>query len=298
MGAEIPVAVIIVRWKNGPELRECLESLLNSRGERPAEMILVDSGSGDGGAEILARDFPSIRVLQLDRNLGFAAAANRGVSLSESPFVVLLNPDTIVPAGNLGRMLRGLEEVEAAGVVPRLVSPEGKAQTSWQLRRLPRVRDLCMGRSGRPFSALPEAGSTEIPQPAAAAWLLRREVWDRLGGFDERFFPAWWEDVDFCLRLRRFCDQGGSERGFVLLPEVELVHHGGASLSSLDQWDFLRIFHVNLLRYASLHHPQRLRLISFCLRMKMMLRYPRHRGLRAEILEGAGMFAQGPRREQ
>lgn len=290
MEFELPVAVIIVRWKNGAELRGCLESLLNSRGERPAEIILVDSGSGDGGAEILARDFSSIRVLQLERNLGFAAAANRGVSMSESPFLILLNPDTIVPEGNLGRMLRRLKEVEAAGVIPRLVSPEGRAQASWQLRRLPRVRDLCLGRSGTPFEFRRGPGPVEIPQPAAAAWMLHREVWEHLGGLDEGFSPAWWEDVDFCLRLRHYRDQGGVERGFVLLPDIEITHLGGASLSSLAKRDFLRIFHANLLRYAALHERESLGLISFCLRLKLMLRYPWSRGLWSEILNEASAF--------
>lgn len=293
MPAEIPVAVVVVRWKNGREIRECLESLVNSPEGQPAEIVMVDSGSNDGGAELLARDFPSVRVLELGKNLGFAAAANRGVSMSSSPYVALLNPDTRAPAGSLGRMVEALSGSDAAGVVPRLISPDGSPQTRWQLRELPRVFELCLGRSGKAMRIRQGRATVEIPQPAAAAWLLRRDIWNRLNGFDERFVPAWWEDVDFCRRLKGFCDESGPEKGFVVLPEVEIIHQGGASLSSLKTRDFLRIFHANLLRYAEIHAPEKLGLISLCLRLKITLRYGGHRGLWPEILEAAGM---GPSR--
>lgn len=270
MPSNLPLSVVVVRWKNGPELRNCLESLLRAEGSAPMEIILVDSGSGDGGVEELRRDYPSVRMIELEENLGFGAAANRGVGLGSQPFIALLNPDTRMPVGSLRALVEGLGNSRAAGVVPLMSSPEGKSQARWQLRRLPRLWDLCCGRSGSPVSrnSLP-AGRREIPQPAAAAWLLRREIWDLLEGFDERFRPAWWEDVDFCFRLRQLVETGEIETGFLLLENISVLHEGGSSLESMDRVEFLEIYCRNLLRFSKKHLPNRFGLIRSCLRFKL-----------------------------
>ncbi len=87
------------------------------------------------------------------------------------------------------------------GPCPSSKDTDGVSQHRWQLRRLPTTLRLATGRSGAPAFAATPAAEQPVAQPAAAAWLVRRSVWQALGGFDEAFAPAWWEDVDFCARL-------------------------------------------------------------------------------------------------
>jgi len=292
MSADTRISVVIVRWKNGPELGRCLDSLLSGGADSGTEIIVVDSGSGDGGAKVIRREYPGVRVLELEENLGFAVSANRGAAMSSRPFLTLLNPDTVVPEGALVEMAGKLESGRAAGVVPLLETPGGDSQARWQLRRLPTLWDLCRGRSGAPVfrSSLPVAGM-DIPQPAAAAWMLRRNIWEGLGGFDERFRPAWFEDVDFCFRLRAGIDAGEMERGFQLLTDVRVLHEGASSLHRLRKAEFVGIYLRNLLLFARIHFPGRAAFIAACIRWKirlLALRNPELRPLVREIDGSAG----------
>lgn len=269
------VDAVVVRWRGGDEVRTCLGSLLEHGGDRLAGVTLVDSGSGDGGAAQLADEFAAIRVIALEENLGFAHAANRGADGSDSPLLLLLNPDTELPAGTLETLSAEADaHPEAAGVVPLLVGADHLPQLCWQLRRLPTLCRLATGRPGSPAFARPPASVSEVPQPAAAAWLVRRPVWDALGGLDEAYTPAWWEDVDFCTRLATAIDCGRipASTGFLLCPGTTILHSGGSSLASLGREAFAAAYHRNLLLYAAKHHQRRYRTILNGLRLTLTLR--------------------------
>jgi len=257
----VTVAAVVVRWRGGDEVDRCLTSLLAQNGDALSRITLVDSGSGDGGAERLKGTFPDIEILALDRNRSFAHAANAGAAASNDDFVLLLNPDTEAGPTVVDTLVKALQRrPDAAGVVPLLVNPDGTSQHRWQLRRLPTVARLATGRSGSP--AFDRAPVEEVPvaQPAAAAWLVRREIWQALGGFNETFAPAWWEDVDFCARLgQRLTEPSFSAtEGFTVVPAATVRHSGGSSLSELDPDFFLETFYSNLLHYTALHHTERL----------------------------------------
>jgi GT2 family glycosyltransferase len=261
------IAVVVVRWRGGDEVDRCLASVLSNGGERLADVILVDSGSGDGGAERLAVAFPDVRVIALTENRSFAWAAGQGVAATSADYLLLLNPDTTVLPGSIDVLAGFLDQhPEAAGAVPLLENPDGSSQHRWQLRRLPSLLRLAAGLPGAP--AFPGGVGPEpqkVEQPAAAAWLLRRSVWDDLGGFDPGFAPAWWEDVDLCQRLYR----SGSRLWVV--PAARVVHLGGSSLSHLEDSRFLIAYHSNLLRFARRHHRRWLWLIRACVRLSLLL---------------------------
>lgn len=259
MGARF--SAVIVRWRNGDELLSCIDSLRQHGGQVLDDVTIVDSGSGDGGAEALRLRYPDVRVEQLDENLGFAYAANHGAGLSTADVILLLNPDTRINPESLDVLANFLDREPAApGAVPLLLNPDGTPQYQWQLRRLPTVWNLAVGRSGGPAFSSPPSQPVRIAQPAAAAWCIRRHVWEELDGFDTRYAPAWWEDVDFCTRLAAL-DSGG----FWLVPGSTIVHQGGSSLDRLSQAEFITMFTTNLLRYAQRHHPHRMRWLQPCL---------------------------------
>jgi GT2 family glycosyltransferase len=270
----VNAAAVVVRWRGGDEVDRCLRSLLEHGAAQLRRIVLVDSGSGDGGAEQIARDFEEVEVLALAENRSFGWAAGRGVERCDEDLLLILNPDAALSQGSLGSLCDALaDRPEAAGVVPLLVDSGGRPQHRWQLRQLPGGLRLAAGLPGAPqFPAAPPERIEAVEQPAAAAWLIRREVWVALEGLDPAFAPAWWEDVDFCARLKRSLSTTGfpARQGFSVVPEARIHHLGGSSLSQLSQREFLAVFYGNLLRYAERHHRPRLGLIRLGLRLSLI----------------------------
>ncbi len=269
------VGAVVVRYRGGEEVARCLESLLHRGGDLLGRVVLVDSGSGDGGAGELARRFGGIHVVALAENRSFAHAANRGAREAGGDLLLLVNPDAELGEGALEVLAAALESDPAlTGVVPLLVGADGRSQHRWQLRRLPTPRDLRRGRPGRPAFAAPPVAPAPVEQPAAALWLLRREAWEALGGLDEGFAPAWWEDVDLCAR--RAARWAAGDRavgcGFRVVPAATARHLGGVSASTLGPEAFLRAYFANMARYVRRHHPDRAAAILRSLRGSLLLR--------------------------
>lgn len=267
------IGAVVVRWKGGDEVDRCIRSLSSPITGISTEIVLVDAGSGDHGAQRLAETFPDIRVEPLTENPGFAGAANHGVRVTDADYILLLNPDAEVQGQALSLLAHHLEtRPDLAAAVPLLENPDGSSQHIWQLKNLPTSRDLCLGRSGRPASVRCPVNAMSIAQPAAAAWMIRREVWNALNGFDQAFFPAWWEDVDFCARLHSRLEDPSFpwNKPFQVVPDARVRHIGGSSVSSLGNTAFIEVFYRNLLMFAERHHPDELQKIRYWLRRTLM----------------------------
>jgi GT2 family glycosyltransferase len=281
---------VIVRWRGGDEVRRCVNSLRSHGDPHLAHIVLVDSGSGDGGAERLRSEFSDVEVMALAENRGFAFAAGCGAAEGSEPLLLLLNPDIEVEARAIDRLVETFySRSRCAGVVPLLVGSDGELQYRWQLRKLPTALDLALGKPGAPAFRSPPQTSASCQQPAAAAWLVRRSVWQALGGLDPTFEPAWWEDVDFCTRLRdRLGDPDfPANEGFVVEPGARMQHGGGSSVAALGRAAFLSAYYTNLLRYTTRHHPGRLGLVRQSLRLvlsvRMLIRPGQRNALQAAI---------------
>jgi GT2 family glycosyltransferase len=259
------VDVVVVRWRGGAEVERCIRSLTTRGGGGIGRIVLVDSGSGDGGGQRLATTFPEIDVVLLEENRSFAWAVSQGVQRCSEALLWLLNPDTEIQPDSLAQLTRFLSEhPEVCGAVPLLVHPDGSEQHRWQLRRLPTASRLALGMRGRPqFGADPPTTAQPVEQPAASSWLIRRSLWDELKGLDPVFEPAWWEDVDFCKRLADRVGRSSAppSSGFWLVPSSRVVHSGGSSLIHLGDASFLAAYFRNLMRYAERHHRRQLRWI-------------------------------------
>lgn len=284
------IRAVVVRWRGGDEVRRCLLSLMELGGERLNRVVLVDSGSGDGGAEGLAAKFPDVEVIALTENHGFAHAADRGAREGNEDLLLVLNPDAELTEGALDNLAAFLDQHQrAAGVVPLLEDRDGASQYRWQLRRLPTPTRLALGLPGSSAFVVPPEQPAPVPQPAAAAWMVRRTVWEALGGLDPTFTPAWWEDVDFCARLAgRLAEPDfPCTEGFWVQPGARVRHIGGSSVSSLSDAAFLTAYYRNLLHYATRHHDQRAGIIRSGLRLslrgRMILRPSRRAGYRAAV---------------
>ncbi len=238
------LSLVVVHWHAEEDLARLLEAL---PADPRFEVVVVDNG----GAASLP-ELGRVTLVRPGSNLGFAGGANAGAAVAAAPLLLLLNPDAFPAPGALPALLAGFVALpDASGLVPRLVGADGGAQTAWQLRRLPTPGQLLLHTlfldATRGGVAEPAPGAV-IEQPAAAALALRRTAWERLGGLDPTFHPAWFEDVDLG---RRSAAAGGT---LCYWPDAVFHHRLGASVAPLGYGPFLWCYHRNLCRYLAKHH--------------------------------------------
>ncbi|OFV94948.1 MAG: hypothetical protein A3H28_12955 [Acidobacteria bacterium RIFCSPLOWO2_02_FULL_61_28] len=289
------ISVIVVTYNSRAHIVRCLDSLQGSG----AEIVVADNASSDGTADLIRERYPRVKLVPSASNLGFAAAANMGVHHSTGSALLFLNPDTVC-LDSLGPLEKALESSERiAAVAPRLVDPDGRTQVGFTVRRLPTAASLVfeillLNRlfPGNPVNRryrcldLDVERPSEVEQPAGACLLVRRSRFEACGGFDESFFPLWFEDVDLCKRLR---EQGGT---LVFWPQVRVRHHGAHSLESLTFSEKQIYWYRNLLYYVHKHFPRRTRVaIRGALLVGMGLR------MMGELFGGAAS-ARTPRRRE
>jgi GT2 family glycosyltransferase len=210
------VAAVIVTYRSRPVIAQCLEALLPSG----VPTLVVDNASDDGTAQFVAERFPAVDVLALPTNVGFGAAANRGVEALDSEFVLLLNPDAWPRPGALEQLRSCATEHERAAVLaPSLEDEAARPQVS----RVGYPTSFWTGKAA--VSSFAPARRRRAPRHAfavGAALLIRSEAFRAVGGFDSSFF-LYYEEVDLCLRL----EAAGWE--IVSCPNATFVHVGGAS---------------------------------------------------------------------
>ncbi|MEO5819258.1 MAG: glycosyltransferase family 2 protein [Vicinamibacteraceae bacterium] len=252
------VSVLVVSWQSAAWLERCLTAI--EPGE--AEIIVADNASSDGSAARARAVAPHATVIALDRNLGFAGGVNAARAAARTPRLLLLNPDAAPTPGAIARLADALDQAPDIGAVSgRLVGADGSPQLGFNVRRLPTLASLAADllfidhlwpanpASSRYYARdLDPDAPADVEQPAAACLMIRADVFDRLGGFDEAFWPAWWEDVDFCRRLR------GAGYRIRYLPDAVFRHEGGSSLAALGARTFERVFAANRRRYVRKHH--------------------------------------------
>jgi len=235
----LDISLVIVSYNGREHLRRCLASLLAHPPVAEREVIVVDNDSADGSADMVARDFPGVRLLRMRRNLGFAAGANRGIREATGEALVLLNPDSEIEADPFASMLAYLREhVEAGIVAPRLLNPDGSLQLS--CRRFPTfsvalfnryslfTRLFPHNRYSRQYllSDWQHDSISEVDWVSGACLMVRRSILERIGLLDEGYF-MYIEDVDLCQRVHR----AGAK--VVYYPAVSVIHHIGKSSRTL-----------------------------------------------------------------
>lgn len=218
-------AVVIPNWNGAPWLGRCLDAV--SAQTRPPDMVVVvDNGSTDGSLELLSeRD--SVTTVALDRNTGFAAAANRGVEAAACDAVALVNTDVQLEPGWLEQVARALEADPQAGAVATKMLDRARPGLIDDAGDVLRRDGVCEQR-GRGFAQdrLFDAPG-EVFAACAGAAGYRAEALAAVGGFDERFF-SYLEDVDLGLRLRL--------AGWrCLYVPARSLHVGGASAARLSR---------------------------------------------------------------
>ena len=225
--------IVIVNWNAGAQLRECVDSLLAYGEAVVSQIIVVDNGSSDGSTDAI-EETPGLNIIRTGANLGFAAACNIGAAECHSPYLLFLNPDTRVEPESLSVPLTFMERpVNSRVGVCGIQLRDESGGVSRSCARFPTLGRLVAGAlgldklpgfrsSGMRMSDWAHEDTRAVDQVMGAFFLIRRELFESVGGFDERFF-VYFEEVDLSFR----CRQAGWESMF--LSEAHAFHVGGGT---------------------------------------------------------------------
>jgi GT2 family glycosyltransferase len=231
------LSLVILNYNTRDLLRGCLRSIEQAEtGGRSIEVLVVDNASSDDSADMVAAEFPWVALIRSPRNGGFAYGNNLALARCQGDAILVLNPDALLPRDGITRLLEQLDAHPEAGIIgPKLLRPDGSMHLAcrrsfptpptafYRVSGLSRLfpRSPVFGRYNLTF--VDENQAMEVDSVCGACMLLRREVVDRIGLLDERFF-MYGEDLDWCMRAH--------EAGWTVRYEPSIIvqhQHGAAS---------------------------------------------------------------------
>lgn len=243
----IKTAVVILNWNGAGMLRTFLPSVVSSVAGEQAEVYVADNASSDDSCELIAREFPSVRLIRLEKNWGFADGYNKALEQIDATYAVLLNSDIEVTPRWLSPLVKCLDShPEIAACQPKILSYRNRDTFEYAgasggfIDRYGypfcrgRIFDVCETDEGQYDTVISVFWAT------GAALCIRMEDYRRVGGLDGRFF-AHMEEIDLCWRLR------SRGRKIVCLPQSVVYHVGGATLKKENPRKTYLNFRNNLL---------------------------------------------------
>jgi GT2 family glycosyltransferase len=253
--------VVIVAYRSRELLRRCLDSLREHPPQVRMKVVVVDNASRDGTEEMVRSEYPEVELIAPQANLGFAAATNLGARRGTAPLLLALNPDTVVTAGALDTVIAAMDAVPQAAVVgPRLVREDGSLDHAAK-RHFPTPLSALghftrigrrPGASGRLAGyRAPEVEAGPVDAVNGAFMMLRRDPFERLGGFDEGYW-MYMEDLDLSYRL--------AQQGWLSWyePAATVMHVKGGTVGGQRSARLVWHFHRGMHRFYRRHYaPQR-----------------------------------------
>jgi GT2 family glycosyltransferase len=264
------LAIIIVSYNTRKYLEDCLESITACPPSTPHEIIVVDNASPDDSVATVRSRWPGVTMIAQSTNVGFAAANNTGIRASKSELILLLNTDTIVPAGAIDALVVRLfarPDVAVAG--PRLVDGKGRPELSFgrMISPLNELRQKVMlALYGRGIGWVSRWIERETRREQLVDWvsgaclLVRRADAEAAGLLDERYF-LYTEDVDFCAAIR------ANGRHVLFTPATHVVHLGGRSRATVPAAG-TRAYRRSQVAFYEKHHPVWAPVLRTYLRLK------------------------------
>jgi GT2 family glycosyltransferase/lipopolysaccharide/colanic/teichoic acid biosynthesis glycosyltransferase len=260
----VDVSIIIVSFNSLPVLRSCLDSLQNQTYTGGVEVIVVDNASHDGTPEMVATDYPGVKLLAERENWGFSRGVNLGIREAKGKYFLIINPDTVFKENSLTEMVDFMESHEDAGIVgPKLVFHDGNLQYScrrfytWKVLAL---RRTFLGKIFRNSKAVADhlmleydhETTQEVNWLLGACMMARRSAVEAVGLMDERFF-LYFEDVDWCYRMkqegwkvyyypRSVVVHGYARESAQSVLNRSFVVHLASLIRYYDKWNFLLYF--------------------------------------------------------
>lgn len=260
------LTIIIVSFNSEDFIERCVSSVLKFL-PKNCDVIVLDNGSTDKTVEKLNKFLPRIDLIKSEENLGFARGNNMAIKSSNSEFLFFLNPDTEIKLPIFEEMISVYRKTPNIGILaPKLVMANGEVQPS--VKNLPTVfgafQEYVLGIKGAYSELVPKTTDLiEIGMAYGAALLISRSIFEKVGGFDEKYF-LYYEDVDLCRKVRI------SGRKIFYYPKLEITHLVGATKSIENKFllntKSARIYHGNFKYFL-------LQLIFFLGRLRRKLGY-------------------------
>lgn len=234
----IDLSICIVNWNVEVLLRQCLRSVFEHTRNVSFEVIVVDNNSKDNSVQMVKKEFPQVKLIENNYNAGFTKANDQAIKISQGRHIMLLNPDTEVIDNALGVMLHFMDRTQDCGALGcGLQNTDGSLQRS--CRTFPTLEVMIYDvflldalfpaskRYGKYFMTWWDFNDTrEVDQPMGSALMIKKEVLDKVGLFDENIF-IWFDEVDLCYRIKK----AGWKIYFT--PQAQIKHHLS---QSFKQW--------------------------------------------------------------
>jgi GT2 family glycosyltransferase/lipopolysaccharide/colanic/teichoic acid biosynthesis glycosyltransferase len=256
------VSVIIVNYNVKHFLEQCLMAIEQARHNLNIEIIVVDNASVDGSQAMVKKKFPDVKLIENSKNFGFAKANNIGLRLARGRYILILNPDTLIQEDTIIVLKKFLDEHPAVSAVGcKLINPDGSFQitsrrsipTPWvaftKIVGLSRIfpKSKIFGRYN--LSYIPPDVESEVDVLSGSLMMVRREVFEKVGYFDEDYF-MYGEDIDLCYRIKK---AGGK---IYYTPKTKAIHYKGESTKK-SEFSHIANFYSSMLIFINKHFKDR-----------------------------------------
>ncbi|MFA6307619.1 MAG: glycosyltransferase family 2 protein [Patescibacteria group bacterium] len=254
------LSVIIVNWKVKNLLQTCINSILVYKDNYKIEIFVIDNDSGDGSVEMINKNYPEVKLIALDKNIGFGAANNLAIKQARADYIFLLNPDTELTKDFFTKIFQYIQNNPNVDIVgPKIINDDGSKQASVRrnpdlfsqilvLLKLTNIAGANKFLEHYFFKDFDYSQEQDVDQIMGAAMFIKRSVFNKIAAFDENFF-VWFEEVDLCTRAKAF----GLNISY--FPGAYIIHHGGVSFSKSNILKKQKMFNKSLLYYFFKHKP-------------------------------------------
>ncbi len=252
------IAIIIVSWNCREFLSQCLDSIEKERPRCTIEVIVVDNASTDGTVDFLRKRASTLRLIENKDNRGFAAANNQGITASDSRYILLLNPDTLVIGGALDTLKDFMDATPSASAVGPTIL-DGDRHIQWAGVRFPSNWNILVealfldrlfphnrifGRHKEMYS--PSDAVREVDYVQGSCLMVRREIINTVGLLDESFF-MYFEETDWCYRIK------GTGGVVYVVGPAAIVHFGSVAPGHYDERRLVH-YHRSLFLFYRKHY--------------------------------------------
>jgi len=246
VGVLVDLSIIIVNWNTSELLQQCLNSIRESGSHLSMEIIVVDNASTDESVKVVRKEFPSVILIENQKNLGFASANNQGLSIAKGQYILLLNSDTIITVGVLDALLEVANSHPEVGVIgPQLLNMDKSVQESWS--SFPSFASELLGRNFRNRTPVENVAQTfDVDWVGGACILVRVKTINEVGKLDPEYF-FYSEEMDWCFRIKQ------KNWKVWYLAAVQIYHLGGGSSDRASLKQLVLLYRSKLLFFKK-HH--------------------------------------------
>jgi N-acetylglucosaminyl-diphospho-decaprenol L-rhamnosyltransferase len=251
------ISIIIVSWNVADLLKKCLDSIAANRGNLTLQTIVVDSASSDETVAQIRDSYPWVELYPQTENIGFVRGNNIGLEQTTGRHILLLNPDTEIIGDMLLQMVAYLDENPDVGIVgPHTLNPDGSTQPS--KRRFPTPKIAFFESTWLQSVAsqtlldhyyaidISDKSTVDVDWVQGHALMVRREVYDQIGGLDEGFV-MFFEELDWCKRAK------STRWRVVYMGTAQVIHYGGQSSAQAGAYTYIQ-FNRSKVHYFRKHH--------------------------------------------